>query len=116
MLFVAKAEPVVEVAKPTPAVVRQKKKMSYAEKKEWETIDADIEKMETDIEATESAMMSAGADYDKLRELTATLDALNATYETLVERWSYLHCYYEEFLAVINAKGRTNQTKYARGN
>ena len=35
-------------------------------------------------------MASTGSDYDKLRELTATLDELNAKYETLIERWSYL--------------------------
>ena len=35
-------------------------------------------------------MAAAGSDYDKLRELTATLDELNAVYEALVERWSYL--------------------------
>ena len=64
--------------------------MTYAEKKEWETIEADIEKVETDIEATEAEMAAAGSDYDKLRVLTATLDELNAAYETLVERWTYL--------------------------
>ena len=55
----------------------KKKKMSYAERKEWETIEADIEKIETTIEATEAEMASAGSDYDKLRELTATLEELN---------------------------------------
>ena len=29
-------------------------------------------------------MASAGSDYDKLRELTATLDELNGKYETLL--------------------------------
>lgn len=35
-------------------------------------------------------MATAGSDYDKLRILTDTLDELNAKYETLVERWTYL--------------------------
>ncbi len=83
-----KPEPVVEIIK--SATKPQKKKMTYAEKKEWETIDADIEKVETEIETTEAEMASAGSDYDKLRELTAKLDELNVTYETLIERWSYL--------------------------
>ena len=87
---VVKPESVIEETKTTPTIQQSKKKMTYAEKKEWETIDADIEKVETKIEAAESAMVSAGSDYDKLRELTATLDELNAVYEALVERWSYL--------------------------
>ncbi|WP_203248841.1 ABC-F family ATP-binding cassette domain-containing protein [Sporosarcina beigongshangi] len=89
---VVKSKPIVEVASPEPTSTSQqaKKKMSYAEKKEWETIDADIEKVETDIEATEAEMAAVGSDYDKLRVLTATLDELNAVYETLVERWTYL--------------------------
>lgn len=85
-----------EAEKPKSAVVEkptqkpQKKKMTYAEKKEWETIDAEIEKVEAGIETTEAEMASAGSDYDKLRELTGKFDALNETYETLIERWSYL--------------------------
>ncbi|MEK5038602.1 ABC-F family ATP-binding cassette domain-containing protein [Sporosarcina sp. FSL K6-3457] len=89
---VVQPKPVAEVATPEPTPIPQqpKKKMSYAEKKEWETIDADIEKVETAIETTEAEMATAGSDYDKLRILTDTLDELNAKYETLVERWTYL--------------------------
>ena len=87
---VVKPESVIEETKTAPTIQQSKKKMTYAEKKEWETIDADIEIVETKIEAAESAMASAGSDYDKLRELTATLDELNAVYEALVERWSFL--------------------------
>lgn len=63
--------------------------MSYAEKKEYETIESDIEKVEKLIESTEAEMASTGSDYDKLRELTATLDEVNSKYETLIERWSF---------------------------
>ncbi|KXH81806.1 ABC-F family ATP-binding cassette domain-containing protein [Sporosarcina sp. HYO08] len=81
----APVEEKVQVA-PKP----QKKRMSYNEKREWETIEADIEKVEADIEETEAQMAAAGSDYDQVRELTEKLDTLNATYETLIERWSYL--------------------------
>ena len=47
--------------------------MSYAEKKEWETIEADIERIETQSKSTEAEMASVGSDYDKLKDLTATL-------------------------------------------
>ena len=73
----------------------KKKKMSYAERKEWETIEEDIERIETTIEATEAQMESAGSDYDKLSALTATLAELNAKYEKLFERWSYLQEFQE---------------------
>lgn len=73
-----------------PVVKETKKKMTYNEKREWETIEADIEKVEEQIAATEEEMAAAGSDYDKLREMTAALDELNRTYETLIERWSYL--------------------------
>lgn len=89
---IVKPKPVAEVeAIATETTPQQpKKKMSYAEKKEWETIEADIEKVEVSIEKTEAEMATTGSDYDQLRELTATLDGLNAKYEALVERWTYL--------------------------
>jgi len=84
-------EPVVEVAEVVqPEKQEKKKKLTYAEAKELETMDADIKKVETDIEETEAKMESAGSNYDKLRELTETLEVLNKQYEELFERWSYL--------------------------
>jgi len=73
----------------------EKKKMSYAERKEWETIDADIEKAEAKIEATEAEMALVGSDYDKLKDLTTQLEQLNASYEQLYERWTYLQGFLE---------------------
>lgn len=83
-----KIEPVVEVVKQTPRA--EKKKMSYAERKEYETIDEDIEKVEQEIITVEAEMTSVGSDYDKLKGLTEQLDQLNEKYEHLFERWSYL--------------------------
>lgn len=67
-----------------------KKKLSFKEQKEWETIADEIEKTETTIMETEAGIANAGADFTKLQELTAKLDELNAHYEHLIERWSYL--------------------------
>ncbi|WP_172369106.1 ABC-F family ATP-binding cassette domain-containing protein [Sporosarcina jiandibaonis] len=83
-----KEKPAIETPKREPR--EKKKRMSYAERKDWETIEDDIEKIESDIEATETEMESAGSDYDKLKELTEILEELNAKYEKLFERWSYL--------------------------
>lgn len=67
-----------------------KKRMSYMERKEWETIEQEIDQIEGEIGEIEAEMESAGSDYDKLRELTSTLEEKNAAYERLFERWSYL--------------------------
>lgn len=82
------AKPVLQEPKEEKKV--QKKKMSYMEKKEWETIEADIEQLEAEIETIENEMAAAGSDYDLLRELTAKLDEKNAEYEQRFKRWSYL--------------------------
>ena len=67
-----------------------KKKLSFKEQKEWESITDDIAKVEEDIMQTEEAISTAGADFTKLQNLTAQLDELNERYEFLIERWSYL--------------------------
>lgn len=69
---------------------KTKKRMTYSEKREWETIESEIEKKEEEIAATEAEMMSSGANYDLVSELTKQLDKLNAEYEHLIERWTYL--------------------------
>lgn len=71
-------------------IKQEKKRLSFKEQKEWETIAADIEKVERQIMETEDGIATAGADFTKLQELTQKLDELNATYEHLIERWSYL--------------------------
>lgn len=88
-----KKEVVKTVEAPKP---EKKKKMSYMEKKEWETIEDDIAKMEAEIEAIEAEMASAGSDYEKISDLTNKLDEKNAQYETLFERWTYLQELMEE--------------------
>lgn len=69
---------------------QQKKKLSFKEQKEWETIADDIAAVEEAIEATEAEIAKCGADFTRLQELTAKLDELNVQYEHYIERWSYL--------------------------
>ena len=76
--------------KKAPELVATKKRMTYSEKKEWESIETDIENIEAKIEKTEVEMNESGSNYDRLRELTTELDELNAEYERLIERWTYL--------------------------
>ncbi|RIJ64258.1 ABC-F family ATP-binding cassette domain-containing protein [Rummeliibacillus sp. POC4] len=68
----------------------QKKKLSFKEKKEWETIEADIAKVEEAIMIAEEGIAGAGSDFTLLQNLTSELEELNAKYEHLIERWEYL--------------------------
>lgn len=80
---------VIQDAQPAEQPVT-KKRMSYSERKEWESIEQDIENIEAKIELTEAEMIEFGSNYDRLRELTNDLDQLNDEYERLIERWTYL--------------------------
>lgn len=68
----------------------EKKKLSFKEQKEWETIADDIAKMEDKIMQTEEEISTAGSDFTKLQQLTSDLETYNSEYEHLIERWSYL--------------------------
>ena len=75
-----------EMEKPVKAR-EQKKRMSYFEKQEWETIEADIEELEARIAAIEMEMEQNGSDFTKLSELQKELDDKN---EQLLEKYEYL--------------------------
>lgn len=68
----------------------QKKRMSYFEKQEWETIEADIEELEARIEAIETEMEQNGSDFTKLSELQKELDDKNEQLLEKYGRYEYL--------------------------
>ena len=68
----------------------QKKRMSYFEKQEWETIEADIEELEVRIEAIETEMEQNGSDFTKLSGLQKELDDRNEQLLEKYERYEYL--------------------------
>lgn len=68
----------------------QKKRMSYFEKQEWETIEADIEELEARIAAIETEMEQNGSDFTKLSELQKELDDKNEQLLEKYERYEYL--------------------------
>lgn len=68
----------------------QKKRMSYFEKQEWETIETDIEELEARIEAIETEMEQNGSDFTKLSELQKELDDKNEQLLEKYERYEYL--------------------------
>lgn len=76
-------------AKPAEPVSK-KKKLTWAEQKEWETIEDDIAALEAKQAPIEAAMIENGADFAKLSELQAQLEQLNADLEAKMERWEVL--------------------------
>lgn len=75
---------VVEQEKP------KKKRMSYKEKMEWESIDEDIAKVEDRLKAISEEMAKTGSDFEKAQNLMNEENTLNEKLEYLIDRWSYL--------------------------
>lgn len=76
----------------------KKKKMSYQEAKDYETIEDDIAKLEADIEQADKDMMSYANDFVKLNEITAKKEALENELSEKMDRWMYL----EELAETLN--------------
>lgn len=71
-------------------VREDKKRMTYFEKQEWETIEADIEALEDRISEIEAAMLENGSDFARLSELQQELDEQNEKLLEKYERYEYL--------------------------
>ncbi|AZN39459.1 ABC-F family ATP-binding cassette domain-containing protein [Paenibacillus albus] len=74
-------------------------KMSYKEQKEFETIDADIEKAEAALAAVQSKMEVSSSDSATLQELLNEQQELEAKLEHLMERWTFLNELAEQIAA-----------------
>ena len=68
----------------------EKKRMTYFEKQEWESIEADIEALEERISEIEAAMQENGSDFARLSELQQELDEQNEKLLEKYERYEYL--------------------------
>ena len=79
---------------------QQKKKMSYQEQKDFETIEAEIAELEAKLEKIEQDILTFSRDFVKLGELQAEKDSLSQTLDEKMERWMYL----EELAAELNIK------------
>ena len=76
----------------------KKKKMSYKEEKEYETIEDDIAALEEAIEQTDKDILANSNDFVKLNELTQKKEDLSAQLSEKMDRWMYL----EELAAEIS--------------
>ena len=71
-------------------VREEKKRMTYFEKQEWESIEADIEALEERISEIEVTMQENGSDFARLSELQQELDEQNEKLLEKYERYEYL--------------------------
>ncbi|MBQ4531177.1 MAG: ABC-F family ATP-binding cassette domain-containing protein [Lachnospiraceae bacterium] len=70
---------------------REKKlKFTYAEEKEYETIEEDIEKLEEKVEELDREILKAATDFVKLNELSKEKEVAEQTLEEKMERYVYL--------------------------
>ena len=74
---------------------KTKKKLTYSEKIEYDHIEDDIEKLESQVEDIDKQMQNNGSDYDKLADLQAQKDQLSAEADKKMKRWEYLSEYAE---------------------
>ncbi|BAC12812.1 ABC transporter ATP-binding protein [Oceanobacillus iheyensis HTE831] len=68
----------------------KKKKLSYMEKREWDTIEDEITKLEEEIVEIEQAIVDAGSDSEKVQELYANQQAVELALEEKMARWEAL--------------------------
>lgn len=76
--------------KAKPQIKERKKKLSYNEQKEWETIEDDIALLETKIDQLTEEMNHQGDDFTKLQELQKEIEQTEQALEEKMTRWEYL--------------------------
>ena len=70
---------------------REKKlKFSYQEQKDYDTIEADMDKLEDEIAKLDQQMLSFSHDFVKLREIAEKKEKAEALLEEKMDRWMYL--------------------------
>lgn len=68
----------------------RKKKLSYNEQKEWDTIEEDISILESRIEDLTEEMNHQGDDFTKLQDLQKEIEKNEQLLEEMMNRWEYL--------------------------
>lgn len=83
-------KPVSVVPTTTKAPAPKKKKLTWSEQKEWETIEDEMAALETKISEIEVDMTTQGDDFTKLGDLQKELDETNEALENKMLRWEEL--------------------------
>ncbi|MGM0166371.1 ABC transporter ATP-binding protein [Enterococcus sp. AZ135] len=79
-----------KIVKTKPQAKERKKKLSYNEQKEWETIEDDIALLESKIDELSESMNHQGDNFTKLQDLQKEIDYTEQTLEEKMTRWEYL--------------------------
>ena len=74
----------VHTSKPVAAA---EKKMSYKDKREFETLEADIANLESEKTALSEKLNSSGVNFEELQELSARIGKINHLLEKKEMRW-----------------------------
>ncbi|MGG0185591.1 ABC-F family ATP-binding cassette domain-containing protein [Bacillus rhizoplanae] len=69
---------------------QRKRKLSYNEQREWETIEDKIAELEAKIESIAAELEKVGADYTKAQQLSEEQQKTEEELEQTMERWSEL--------------------------
>ncbi|WP_440603628.1 ABC-F family ATP-binding cassette domain-containing protein [Bacillus sp. GB_SG_008] len=69
---------------------QRKRKLSYNEQREWETIEDKIAELEAKIESIAAELEKVGADYTKAQQLSEEQQQTEEELEQTMERWSEL--------------------------
>ncbi len=93
------AETAVKQLKPEKKIVKEKKKkkLSYMEQKEWESIEDEIMEMEEKAVDLEATIAEAGSDAEKVQKLFAELESVKEALEKKLERWEELSLMIEAY-------------------
>lgn len=90
----AKQEKPKQAAEPAePEAPKKKVKLTYMEKKEYDTLMPQIDKLDDQMTQIKADMEANGADYGKLAELQKNLDEASAKQDQLLERYMDLDQY-----------------------
>ena len=76
--------------------------MSFKEQREYETIDATMEKLQEELERLDAEIEANASDFVKLTELSAKKEETQQALEAAEERWLYLTDLHERIEAQKN--------------
>lgn len=74
----------------TPAQEPKERKLTYMEKREWETIEDEIADLEGQVEAFNDQMAANGADYQKVAAIQVQLQEVSDALDAKMDRWAEL--------------------------
>ncbi|WP_316384206.1 ABC-F family ATP-binding cassette domain-containing protein [Enterococcus faecium] len=86
-----KSKPKIQSKEPA-----EKKKLSYMEQKEWETIEDEIAELEEKISLLQEEMNHQGDNFTRLQELQNDVSETEAQLEEKMARWEYLSEWVED--------------------